>query len=103
MCVIDLTLILVNDSVCFVRLFGLLISRLGQDHNLDVLCAITSSLLMHVFLIVLAACRLANYYTSRVTSVRKVDRLAFLVNTNDCAATETAVKTRLLLHLGLNL
>ena len=64
MSIINLALVLVYNSVCFIRLFWLLISSLGEDHNLNVLRTITSSLLVHIFLITLAASGLANYYSS---------------------------------------
>lgn len=75
MSVVDLPLVMVNNTISFILHVRLVVPGLGQDHNLQVLCPITSPF-VHVFLRVRRPA-LTNHDATRVTSIGEVDFVFF--------------------------
>lgn len=99
--VVDLTLVLVDDTVDLIGQVRLMVPCLRQDHDLRVhVCVATS--LIHV-LHALTLRGVANDDTARVASISEVHRVLFLIEANDCASTETAIEARLLLKFHLHI
>ena len=98
MSVIDLTFILIHDTVDLVRQVWLMVSRLRHDHYLGILSSIPTT-----FVHIVLPGHLSNNDATRVTCVGKVERILGLIDTNECATRKTAVKSCLLLQLLLHL
>ena len=100
MCIVDLAFVLIDDAVGLVGKVRLMISRLSQDHDLSVLSPVPSAL-MHILLVISSA--LTNYYTARVSSVRKVYGVAMLINRDNRTPAQIRIKAGLALYFRLHL
>ena len=101
--IIDLSLILVNDSVGFIAEIRLVIPRLSQYHNLHILGTISTTLMLHHILLVAAILRaLTNDDATRVASVAEVYCVSMLVNGDKSTSTETTIESSLSLKLFLD-
>ena len=98
--VVDLAIVLIQNSIGLIRQVWLVITSLRQDHNLNVLGTVAASF-MHVFLVM--ACRLADDDASRVARVGKVYGVPVLVKSDNSTPAQTAVELCLGLEFGLNL
>ena len=92
---------MVNYTISLIRTLRLMISCRGHNHDLSILGAITASF-MHRLLIELTGV-LADYNTSRVTSISKVHSVVFLINPDKCASAELTVEPCLLFELVLDI
>ena len=98
--VVDLAIVLIQNSIGLIRQVWLVITSLRQDHNLNVLGPVAASF-MHVFLVM--ARGLPDDYATRVTRIGKVHGVLVLVNSDNSTAAQAAVELCLGLEFGLNL
>lgn len=79
--VINLALIVIDDTVNFVWQVRLVISCLGHNHDLNVLGSISSTL-MHV----IRLDALTNNDSARVSCISKIYCVLLLINSNECTS-----------------
>ena len=98
--VVDLAIVLIQNSIGLIYQVWLVITSLRQDHNLNVLGTVAASF-MHVFLVM--ARGLPDDDATRVTCISKVYGVLVLVKSDYSTPTQTAVELCLGLEFGLNL
>lgn len=81
MSVINLALIVVDDTVDFVRQVRLVISRLRHNHNLSVLGSVSATLMHVVWLDTLT-----NDDSARVACISEIYCVLFLIYCNECTS-----------------
>lgn len=87
--VIDLTFILVTDTVCFVFQLRLVIPSLSKQGDLSVVVSVKLD-------------SLSNDNSARVACVGEVHRLFVQIGNHDCTSTEHAIESLLLFQSLLN-
>lgn len=97
--VVDLTVIVVQDSFCLIWKVGFVISCLCHDDN-RVISLATSLTTMQVFWFLIV--RLTNNYRSRVSAVTEDEGILLLVACYESASTQFAVKLILFLQFLLD-